>query len=528
MAESEVTAPDGSVLVVTHPEGASDAEIIDYAKQNHAQATPAASATPPTSGGFPDVAAQQMPDSPLTAGVNFLLPPGKDLTSRLMGAGEKGVNAVASAFTTPAAGLAGLFKLATGQGLNAAADTVRGVQGAAYQPKTESGKAQTPIGSILDWVGTKADQAGQVTSDATGSPLVGSLVKTAILGAPAVYGGRSAIASVAGGLAKGELLPTFGTPPPELPPTPPDTMGLSSESVRGAGDKIVNNVYDTFKQQVGADTQVSMANTLQTAKQVLDEMKRSGAPASAVRRIRNIVENNTTTEGPLSLLDVINKTARDLQRANPGMGKLVDATVTDMDAAGKLAGVENFQGDLGTARAFGELYKDSSLGKVVGRYGDQLEAFKANDPAGYQEITTDWAGKKLQDFVKTNEVGGRGFDVKGFSKWVNDNQANLEQIVGPEAVGVWQAFPKWHGAATFLKGLGQRFVEAKTMGLSKFFSKEVDTKFADGIARSLTDPTSPLYRALAKGTADEGTAGSLPSLPGLALQGELNGQVERR
>ena len=108
----------------------------------------------------------------------------------------------------------------------------------------------------------------------------------------------------------------------------------------------------------------------------------------------------------------------------------------------------------------------------------------------------DWTAGRLEKFIGQTANGGRGFNTRAFANWVNENQTALIDLLGPDVVRTWKAFPRWEARANFLRGLGQRFLEVKTGGLSRFFNKEIDMRFADGIAEMLTNPNSPLFQAV--------------------------------
>jgi hypothetical protein len=106
------------------------------------------------------------------------------------GVGDTALNLGSQVVAVPAAGLAGIAQGAknlVSPGMSAA-DRVAQVSNAmTYQPRSDVGKeAQANISAPVQWLGDKADQAGQVAANVTGSPLVGTAVNTAIQAAPAL------------------------------------------------------------------------------------------------------------------------------------------------------------------------------------------------------------------------------------------------------------------------------------------------------------------------------------------------------
>lgn len=95
-----------------------------------------------------------------------------------------------SAVAGPMAGLTGLIGAALPGDRGQGAKVVEATQDLlTYRPRTETGKAVTgAIAAPFEWLAGKADQAGEKVSDATGSPLAGTVVNTAIQSAPLLLG----------------------------------------------------------------------------------------------------------------------------------------------------------------------------------------------------------------------------------------------------------------------------------------------------------------------------------------------------
>lgn len=103
---------------------------------------------------------------------------------------------VAGAAVGGIAGLAGsVLPGPPGQG----ADVARRISNAmTYEPRTRGGKAVlNAVSTPFEWLAGKADRAGGATAEATGSPLAGAAVNTAIQSLPLVGGG--VVSRVAGG-----------------------------------------------------------------------------------------------------------------------------------------------------------------------------------------------------------------------------------------------------------------------------------------------------------------------------------------
>ena len=446
------------------------------------------------------------------------------------GLGEKGLNMLSGATTgLLSKALSGFAAVGAAPfvGMNKAADVARwaethGMSGV-YPPQTAAGQRPTIIGDAARSLPKFADFAGQKVSDFTNSPLVGALTTGAIDVAPMAFGLR--------GIGKGAAAEEAAA----LPKSPTDAMGLSSEDVTGAAQKLVTNTFKDFRKKVGDETPVAMDNTLEAAKAASAELLRVGAGKKGFGAALNaIVENNTGKAGTVKMLDDLASRLTKVISNPKAMGKsqardVLEGVIQDMDTAGKPLGL-NFADDLQTSRAFGELYKGNNLGKVVGQFGDTIEQYKAADPEAYAEIISDWTAKKVQTFVRPTPSGGQGFNTAMFAKWVGENEPYLERIIGPETLSVWKFFPKWEGAATAIKGIASSVADKATYGIfSKLFKKNVDTSFADTIANGLTDPSSPIFQILSK-KQTEGGGFPAPSPEFLlrAVQGQVDGQDQRQ
>lgn len=161
-----VTSPDGRTIEVTAPDGATEQQAIEYAQAHLASMTAAAPKPPEES---------------------LLHKAASAYSNAVAGPVEGAAHIASGAVAAPVAGIAGLGAAglhALGANVDPA-DVVTGVQNAmTYQPRTAGGQATT---GAIDTVGSAipkvADKAGQATAEATGSPLLGTLVNTGLQGA---------------------------------------------------------------------------------------------------------------------------------------------------------------------------------------------------------------------------------------------------------------------------------------------------------------------------------------------------------
>ena len=109
---------------------------------------------------------------------------------------ETAANLATSAYGVPLSGLAGLFQLSRGAGLEEAGKAVSATQKAlVYEPKTEGGKElQEAVSYPLTKYEEGAKAVGETIEEA-GYPMVAAGVQSAISGLPAIVGGKTAIKS---------------------------------------------------------------------------------------------------------------------------------------------------------------------------------------------------------------------------------------------------------------------------------------------------------------------------------------------
>jgi hypothetical protein len=159
-------------------------------------------------------AAPAAPAPAASAGPIDMGPEGVSVAAQIPGAlldtaksaGDTALSLGTGAVAAPVSGLAGLVA-APFVGADRAADIVRNVGSAmTWKPRSKAGeRTAAAIAKPLEYVTDKADRVGQVAADATGSPLVGAAVTTAIQGAPVFLAPevRGAFNSVATSAAKG-------------------------------------------------------------------------------------------------------------------------------------------------------------------------------------------------------------------------------------------------------------------------------------------------------------------------------------
>lgn len=194
MPQTTVNTPNGPVTI-DHPEGATDEQILRFAKQQFEQ-------TP-------------IQDAP-TQNVAPARPPSVfdrlNRTPAFTGLAEVGASLGSGLFAEPAAGLAGLVGLSRGPDFAAGVVEAARERGT-FQPRTQPGKdilqgigsvVEPAIQSVRDAIdeprqepiftgalGLGATQPGTEREPTARSPAVSTALETTLLGTPAIFGGRA-------------------------------------------------------------------------------------------------------------------------------------------------------------------------------------------------------------------------------------------------------------------------------------------------------------------------------------------------
>lgn len=249
-----------------------------------------------------DQADAKTPPSPLSIATGFA-----------KGVGDTALNLGSQVLAVPAAGVAGIAQGAknlVSPGMSAA-DRVAQVSNAmTYQPRSDVGKeAQANIAAPVQWLGDKADKAGQVAADVTGSPLVGTAVNTAIQAAPALIApevrgavgsvGRAAVntgRTVAGKAATIAAAPVAAVNPAALGTAKAyvaNTLGLDWDALARATQEKLTSIAQT----AGNLDNLDPAATARQAR-----LEALGLPASRGQVTRNLAQ--LTREENLTKSDV--------------------------------------------------------------------------------------------------------------------------------------------------------------------------------------------------------------------------------
>lgn len=144
-----------------------------------------------------------------------------------LGVFEPIASMASGAANTVLGGLAGLdAALDPRQAEGAGAAAVERFADRTYQPVTDTGQAvMQTVAAPFQWYGQKADDAGQIVSGTTGSPLLGAAMRTLIEAAPELVGARGV----------GSAARRAGTRPPLQPPQPAPPVSDSAALARAAG-----------------------------------------------------------------------------------------------------------------------------------------------------------------------------------------------------------------------------------------------------------------------------------------------------
>lgn len=134
-------------------------------------------------------------EAPSQEAVSPDAPQEEGLLTKGLGALETVATFGSGLVSQPISGLAGLGRLAMGGSLDDAVNTIQDVSGdLTYQPRTQAGKSSLEaIGTIVEPVERLLEGAGQLTTDVTGSPLMGAGVRTLLEVGPTFFGVKNPV-----------------------------------------------------------------------------------------------------------------------------------------------------------------------------------------------------------------------------------------------------------------------------------------------------------------------------------------------
>lgn len=197
------------------------------------------------------------------------------------GVGDTAGNLISGAVAAPVAGFAGIAQGAENlvvPGGMPAADRVAQVQNAlTYQPQSDVGKeAQANIAIPVQWLADKADKAGQVAANVTGSPAVGAAVNTALQAAPAALApeARGAFSSAAGAATRagraavaktGIIAPAAATPAAAAAVVDPAAIASAKAYVTNSAGLDWNALSDSLKTKLASIAQGGQLDKLDPA-----------------------------------------------------------------------------------------------------------------------------------------------------------------------------------------------------------------------------------------------------------------------
>ena len=173
MADFEITSPEGKKYVVTAPEGATQEQVLEYAKSQFQKSEPVVAQNP----------VQKGPDIPAVAAVNEAIPA---LASGSIAAPLSGLAGIAGTLLPGPEGQGAKWTKAVGDALT-------------YQPRTEVGRETVNlISKPFELLHRLGQGAGQFSQDKLGfEPAGATAVQTAVESVPALaLGARSQSAQV--------------------------------------------------------------------------------------------------------------------------------------------------------------------------------------------------------------------------------------------------------------------------------------------------------------------------------------------
>jgi hypothetical protein len=350
MATYRVKAPDGTEFDITAPDGASQEEVMAYAKAN-----------------MPKPAAKEAPSSPLgTDGQNLLAGIGMGMTNLVRG-GKQRLDEAAAALESVVPGGAGVSRSLGGK---TAADILKDTQASI----AESRATDAPLKQ------TKAGIAGDI---------VGSVVPLSVLG-PA--------GAVAGGAASGYLAPTTDGESVLKNTAIGGALGYAGDkAIRGLGRMVSPKTSDAVKQLTEEGVKLTPGQLMGGLPARIEEKATSipfvgDAIANARRRsvesLNEVAINRSLS--PIGEKLPKGMVGRDaIQYADEALGKAYDDLLPKLTTQADkkfIADIQNLRtmvsaGNMGPAEAmqFSKILQSQILGKFQGQASITGETMKAMD-----------------------------------------------------------------------------------------------------------------------------------------------------
>lgn len=461
MPTAKIKTPDGRIITLQVPQGASEQDILNYIKSQDLSKT--TSPQKPVQKNIIDEISDSASNS-----ANPLM--------TMLGSAENVASLAASGLLEPVAGLAGLGAeglQALGVDAPSGADVVRSVQDFAYQPKTQEGqRIQQGVGKSLQKAGEMIKEniteplgindLGQKTLESTGSPLAATAVETTIASLP-------------------ELLPTgyFGG---KLLKRSRQAKKIIADQIK-AGNPNVDTVTKILNDRGDIVTN-------KTAKRALKTIKKDIGSEKATQLV-SVTENmsDASKSQVNKMLDVIEKGRKEpiFAQTNRPSDILGDAVANRAKAIARVN--EN------AARNIGEIASKSLKGKVVdinnpvrGFFNDlqDIGVKIGKDPNSPTKIKLDFSEsqfvgggaekiERLANFVKNGQVDGfQGHRIKQFARELVDFGKGTDSAVSARSQNIIKKLASGinenlSSVSPEYRKANQRF--AKTIELKEGFDK---------------------------------------------------------
>jgi len=317
MPVTQVRAPDGSIVKVSHPEGASEAEIIAYAQKNYAAQT-AAPVAPPVA-------------EPEPEGGGLLPMAGNALAGAVRGAGSIGATLLAPVDVAK--------DLVAGKGLTLDSNRERrasmdaALQSLGANPESgayQAGKIGTeiagtlPVGGLLGkLVGKAAPTLGSAVG--SGGFSLGRPAATGLIGRAGDAATRAAGGAITGGAQMGLIDPSQageGAVVGGLLPGAVKVAGMAGRGLRTAGANVLGAATGTSAETVGAAFQAGKTG----AREFLENMRGETGFDDVVGMAKQAVSNlrgARQQEYRSGMVDIANdKTVLDFAPIDSAMQKI--------------------------------------------------------------------------------------------------------------------------------------------------------------------------------------------------------------
>ena len=378
----------------------------------------------------------------------------ENLGAQAIGLGELAATAATGAFAQPAAGLRGLYDLATkpkGAALSAAVNAINEVSGSyTYQPRTQAGQSQAGAAATLFSPITEGvDYLGEKTAETTGSAALGAGVKTLLEVGPAFFGVQNPIRYIRSNAAVAkearDIISKSGIDP-NLP------VGEQIAKVPEAASLLANHARETARNFESIQQGVARQhdNMRSMVSSMYKEAEKAGSVSADINQVKVLdgaIADSVATYDPLLIRPVMAELERFSSMIRP-TERTISGVKIDPVPGRRLGGLPDKLERILTRNE----YRGKSSGGASGSSALQRSVIELNDIADFR--------RRISNLARSsdNTVSGAATSIKyHIDKWF-DAQLTSDLLSGSSV-----AITKWKSANTAFKDYFDMFRAEKAI-----------------------------------------------------------------